>query len=356
MNYNNWWFTKISNACKAESIKALKDNAFTQGKYTKLAENELSKIFKKPVVFTQNGTNAILLSLLALDLKKDDEVLVPNFGWIATLQPLVLIGVNFKLIDVDSKVPNINLENVKKNISKKTKAIIFVHFHGRMNFIDEISKFCKDKKLFLIEDSCKAINCKRDKLAGTYGNFGCFSTGMISLLNSGFGGFIVINDKKYEKKIRMIKDHGCNRLNDTYPYLGLNFKTSDIYSSLIINQCKKKNIEKKTNKIKKIYKLYKKISNPNISLMEYAKNEIPLCIDVYSPKINNLRKFLKKNKIPFCNLHRPFHESRFIKKAIKSSKYKNSEIFFKNYLMLPCGPDQNLKLITKTIKLINEKF
>jgi dTDP-4-amino-4,6-dideoxygalactose transaminase len=267
------------------------------------------------------------------------------------------MGIKFKLIDVDKKLPNINLLNIKNNISKKTKAIIFVHFHGRMRFIEEISEFCKKKKIFLIEDSCKAILCKKNgKMAGTYGNFGCFSTGMISLINSGFGGFIVLNDKKFEKKIRMMKDHGSDRSNDTYPYLGLNFKTSDIYSSLIINQCKKKNLRAKEKKIRTIYNLYKKISNPKVSLMEYDNEEIPICIDVISTDILDLRKFLKKNKIPFCNLHRPFHESKFLGKKFKPTNYKNSKYFFKNCLMLPCGPDQNLILVKKTVRLINEKF
>ena len=356
MNNYSWWFTKINNSCKAKSIKALKDNSFTQGKYTYKAENALSKIFKKPVIFTQNGTNALLLSLMAIKLKKDDEVLVPNFGWIATLQPLAVLGIKFKLIDVDKAVPNININNIKKNISKKTKVIIFVHFHGRMNNIDEISKYCKDNKIILIEDACKAIKCKRKKLAGTYGNFGCFSTGMISLLNSGFGGFIVVNDKKFEKTIRMLKDHGSNRSNDTYPYLGLNFKTSDVYSSLIIEQCNEENLKKKIYKINKIYNLYKRINNPKIKLMTYSAGEIPLCIDVYSNSINKFRKFLKKNDIPFCNLHRPFHKSGFLKKKYSDKHFYNSINYFKNYLMLPCGPDQSLKLINKTVKLINDKF
>lgn len=296
------------------------------------------------------------MSLLALDLKKNDEVLVPNFGWIATLQPLVLIGVKFKLIDVDDKVPNINLKNIKKNITKNTKVIIFVHFHGRMNFIEEVSDFCKSNNLFLIEDACKAIKCKKKKLAGTYGNFGCFSTGMISLLNTGYGGFIVVNDKKFEKKLRLIKDHGCLRHNDTYPYLGLNFKTSDIYSSLIIDQCKEKNMNLKINKLRKIYNIYQKLSNRKIKLMKYSDKEIPLCIDVFSKKISLLKELLKKNNIPFCNLHRPFHETKFIQKKNSKSKFNNSVNFFKNYIMLPSGPDQNINLIKKTVNLINKKF
>lgn len=356
MKKKSWWCTNIPISSKAKSIKALKNNNFTQGKYTHQAEIKISKIFDRPIIFTQNGTNAILISLLALDLKKNDEVLVPNFGWIATLQPLVLMGIKFKLIDVDQKVPNINLKNIKKNITKNTKAIIFVHFHGRMNFVEEISNFCKSNNLFLIEDACKAIGCRKKKLAGTYGNFGCFSTGMISLLNTGYGGFIVINDKKFEKKMRLIKDHGCIRANDTYPYLGLNFKTSDICSSLIIDQCKRKNINLKIKKLKKIYNIYQKLSNYKVKLMKYSDGEVPLCIDIYSKKISLLKRLLKKNNIPFCNLHRPFHESKFIRKNTLKFKFNNSVNFFKNYIMLPSGPDQKISLVKKTVNLINKEF
>ena len=352
INSNKWWFTRISEKSKNESIKSINNNYFTQGARTKLVETKLSKIFKKPVIFTQNGTSAILMAILSLNLKKKDEIIVPNFGWIATVQPLALLGIKFKLLDVSKELPNINIETLKNKISKNTRAIIFVHFHGHTDNSVEISEFCKKKNIIFIEDACKAIMSKtrNNKLAGTLGDIGCFSTGMVSLLNSGYGGFIVINNKKYEKKLRLIKDHGIVRQNETYPLLGLNFKTSDILSSFLIAQIEK--VYKKIDKLNKIYNMYMKIKNSKIRILSYKKNEIPLCIDLYCEKISKIKKIFKHHRIPFVGLHKPFNQAEFLK--ISSNKrFINSNKFYKNTIMPPCGPDQNIKIIKKTINLLN---
>ena len=89
--------------------------------------------------------------------------------------------------------------------------------------------------------------------------------------------------------------------------------------------------------------------------MTYSAGEIPLCIDVYSNSINKFRKFLKKNDIPFCNLHRPFHKSGFLKKKYSDKHFIILLIILKT-ISCYSGPDQSLKLINKTVKLINDKF
>ena len=265
----SWWHTKISKFDKKELFKSVSNNLFTQGKIVTKVEKKLEQVFQRPVILTQNGTSAILMALMSLDLKKTDEVLIGNFGWIASVQPAAILNLNIKLVDVGPDVPNLTLKNIKKNISKRTKVIIFMHFHGHSNNIVEISKFCKEKKIILIEDSCKAFMSKdkNNRLAGTNGSFGCFSTGMISLISNGYGGFLVVNNKKYEKKIRLIKDHGCIRKKELYPHLGLNFKTSDYASSLLINQID--HLDVKVAKLKKIYSMYSKITNNNLIILKY---------------------------------------------------------------------------------------
>jgi perosamine synthetase len=351
-NSKRWWFTRISNASKKDAINSIKSNNFTQGPNTSLVESKLSKIFKKPIIFTQNGTSAILMAILSLDLKKNDEIIVPNFGWIATLQPLILLGIKFILIDISKDLPNINIETIKNKISRNTKVIIFVHFHGHTNNSFEISQFCKKRKIVFIEDACKAIMSKTEnnKFAGTLGDIGCFSTGMISLLNSGYGGFIIVNNKKYEKNLRLIKDHGCIRSKEKYPLLGLNFKTSDILASFLSDQIDK--ISSKIDKLNKIYNMYKKIKNPKIKILSYKKNEVPLCIDLYSEKISKIKKIFRYHKIPFIGLHKPFNQVEFLK-IPSNIKFINSERFYKKTIMPPCGPDQDIKIINKTIKLLN---
>ena len=164
----------------------MEDNFITEYNKTLELEKIISNyICCKHVIMTTSGTNAIILALLSLNLKKGSEVIVPNFTMIATINSVKFLGLVPKIIDVDRYTYTLNLENIKKNITDKTKVIIHVSINNRYsNF--RISSFCQ-KNIFLIEDSAQSLGCKtkEDKFLGTYGICGCFSLSTPKIISTG---------------------------------------------------------------------------------------------------------------------------------------------------------------------------
>ena len=128
----NWWKTTLGKEEKKSLINSFNLKKISQGKKTQELEKRIAKEMKVPyVVVTNSGTSAIHISLLALGLKKNEEVILPNLTWIATAQPVISCGAKPILIDSKIDLPLINENLIEKKITKKTKGIIAVHFHGR---------------------------------------------------------------------------------------------------------------------------------------------------------------------------------------------------------------------------------
>jgi perosamine synthetase len=355
----NWWNTTLGLNEKKSLINSFISKKLSQGIKTEELEKQLSKEMDVPyVVVTNSGTSAIYISLLALGLKKNQEVIVPNLTWIATAQPVISCGAKPILIDNKSDLPLINEDLIQKKITKKTKGIIAVQFHGRVCNMEAINKIAKKNKLFVLEDACKSM-FSRSKYGymGTIGDVGCFSLGMVSLLTVGYGGFLVTKKKSIYEKAKLIRDHGCVRNDwDDYKYMGLNFKISDLLSSIGLEQLKRK--ENKINHINQIYDLYvaklKKSSLYEIVPVNRKAGEIPICVDIICKNRNKFSKELKKLGIQTSKIHPPLSFAKYINS--NSKNLKNSENFAKNGLMLPSGPNQPLKNVKKTIEILNKNY
>ena len=149
---------------------------------------EFENYFKKKLglnycLMVNSGSSANLLALFALinpikknRLKAGDECLVPAVCWPTSLWPVIQAGLTPRLIDVDLQSYSINLDVIKKNITKKTKAIMMINVLGNCSEIDEIQKFARAKNLYLIEDNCESLGSKyKNKYLGSYGDFSSFS-------------------------------------------------------------------------------------------------------------------------------------------------------------------------------------
>jgi len=349
----SWWNTNIGNIERKYVNNAFNKKYFSMGKITKELEKKLSKIHNcKYCIVTNIGTSALLLSVLSLELKKSDEILVPAHTWIATAQAASITGCKIRLIDVKKDSPVLNEQILEKKITKKTKVIIPVHFHGHACNMMIINKIAKKYRIHIIEDACKSMHVKyNNKFLGTIGDLGCFSLGMVSLISAGYGGFILTNNNKLHKKLLILRDHGMTRINnDKYLFNSLNFKYSDILSSIALGQIKK--LKKKQQNLAKIYLLYKQ-GLKNLKKTKLLNNEstFPICIDVLTKNRNKLIDFLKKNNIDTSCFHPNLTEAKYLK--IKGN-YPNSKFFSSKCFMPPCGPDQSIKYVKKTIKKIQE--
>ena len=234
---------KISNVLKSPIL--------THGKNLKNFEDDFKKKFSfKYAHGVSSCTAALHLSFMAIDLKKGDEIIVPNQTHVSTVHTFEILGA--KPIFVDSNIldGNIDVNQIEKKITNKTKAIVIVHYLGKPAKIDKVVKICKKKKLFLIEDCALSLGAKvGNNYVGTFGDFGCFSFYPAKHITTADGGMLVCKDKKIFKKIKLLKGFGVDKnFNERkipgeydVKLLGLNYRLDDIRSQIGISQLKKLN-------------------------------------------------------------------------------------------------------------------
>ena len=126
---------------------AIKNRSFSEGKFTKEFELKISKFFNiKYAVAVPSGTTSLLISLLAINLKKNDEVIIQNRGWISAYNAAKLLGLKVRFVDVEKERPVISIEDLKRNVTKRTKAIIVIHMGGRVCNMKDLLNFAKKRK------------------------------------------------------------------------------------------------------------------------------------------------------------------------------------------------------------------
>ena len=280
----------------------LEDNFVTEHKKTKELEKIISNYLDvKHTIMTTSGTNALILSLMSLDLQNGDEVIVPNFTMIATVNSIRHIGLTPVIVDVNPKTYSIDLETITKNISSKTKAVIHVSINNRFHNLSEIVNFCKSNNLYLIEDAAQSMGCKSgDKFLGTFGDIGCFSLSSPKIISSGQGGYMVTNNDELALKLSQIKNFGRKESGkDIFEIFGINQKYTDIQAVITIEQMKK--LDDRVKRMAEIYSLYYENLKDDIEMLPpLFEGWHPWFVDIFCPS-NEFRKnlsfFLKSHNI-----------------------------------------------------------
>jgi dTDP-4-amino-4,6-dideoxygalactose transaminase len=262
----NFWETDVGISDYKKQKKIFNINYPNEGEYVTLLESKIKKILKiKYCIALPSCTSALYISLKILNLKSTDEVIVPNITFAATANAVYMAGAKIILVDVDSKTLNIDIQDLKKKITKKTKVIIPVHVSGRGCDMKNIITLAKKNKIKIIEDAAEAfLSKKNNKYLGTIGDIGCYSLSPNKIFTSGQGGLLVTNNKKYYDKIRVFKTQGrigvTNGGDDIHISPGGNFKLSNISAGLALSQLEKVNSRKK-NLIKNYLNYKKKLKD-----------------------------------------------------------------------------------------------
>ena len=243
----------------------LKSGWIGTGPKVQLFEKEFSRYKNSKYSIAVNSCTAALhLSLKALDLKPGDEVITTSLTFCSTINSIIHSGAKPVLADVDYKSQNIDPKKILEKITKKTKALVIVHFAGLPCNMKEIMKIKKDYKLKLIEDCAHAIESKyNNQHCGTFGDYGCFSFYATKNLVTGEGGMITSNKEKIISKLKSLALHGMNkdawkRFSDKgfkhydVQDCGFKYNMMDLQATIGIEQLKK---------INKFYKIRKKIWN-----------------------------------------------------------------------------------------------
>ncbi len=336
-------------------------------KFTKYFSKYIGKKF---VLNTSHCTAAIHLALIALNIKKGDEVIVPDFTWVASVSPILYVGAKPVFADIDPKTLCLSAETIKKCITRKTKAVIVVDLYGNMPDWDNILKLCKKNRIKIIEDAAESIGAKyKNKKAGNFGTISVFSFNATKLVMSGQGGCLCTDDKKLYQKAKLYLHHGLNKKSTSKYYwsdvLGYQYNWTNFQAAIAYAQMRRINslIKKKKN----IYKNYKKLIGGSIgwTLNESEKhtqttNWISYLnfSNKYKFKKEKLINEVQKYKIDLRPIFYPLSSMPTFRKYVDKKKIKKNNFhsyeLSKRGICLPSGNNISLKDQTYVIKVINK--
>ena len=333
----------ITNAESHHLSKVIKKTFLTENKETELFEKNIRQRFNSKVAITVNNwTSGLFIILKALNLKKDDEVIIPNLTFIATANAVIYAGAKPVLCDIDPKNLSIDLKKVKKLISKKTKCIIPVHLYGHCCNLDELKKI-SGKNIVILEDAAQAIGAKfKNNFLGTIGDFGGYSFYGNKIITTGEGGVILTNKKSFKKKLYMQKNHGRHQKGSFKDEnIGFNFMFTELQAALGISQLNK--FDKILKKRDQIFDFYRKNINDKdkIKFHLHDKSIRPLhwFVNITAKNVSKISRELKKRGFQTRKLFYPLNLQPCYKnhENVKNlnDDFKISKKTYQNVLSLP---------------------
>lgn len=233
-------YMKIKPEVDAAIQNVIDNTVFINGPIVKeFAQNLSDYMGDCHVITCANGTDALQIALMALDLKPGDEVIVPAFTYVASAEVIGLLGLTPVMVDVDYDTFNVTVDNIKKALSPKTKAIIPVHLFGQSCDMEPILAFAKEHNLYVIEDNAQAIGAEytfsdgHKEKTGTMGTIGCTSFFPSKNLGCyGDGGAIFCKDDVLAEKLHMIANHG-QKVKYHHSVIGCNSRLDSIQAAIL---------------------------------------------------------------------------------------------------------------------------
>ena len=329
-----------------------------QGPSVKELEIKLSKLYNKKYTICVNScTDALYFSLKSLKINKNDEVLVSNYSYISSASAIVRCGAKPVFVDIENDY-NMSLEKAKKKVSKKTKALIYVHLFGKQGNLNNIKKFCKDHKIYLIEDVAQTFGFSNlKKKAGTIGDLTCISFDPTKTISApGSGGAILTDSNKKYNFIKKIRYHGKSTNTSTFDFLGFNSQMPSLTASVLIEKIKHN--DNWILKRRKIANYYSSNLSKHVVVPETDKNHVFHKYVILSPKRDSLKNYLKKNNIEsMIHYSHLLSQNKYMKKYInKNEKFKTATYVSKNALSLPVHHFLKNSEVKKVVNVIKKFF
>jgi len=350
--------------------KILFEEYLGMGKEVDKFEKNLIKFFKnkkRKIVTVSSGTAALQLALQALELKPNDEVLVPSLTYLSSFQSISANRLKPIACDVNLKTMTLDLKDLKSKINDRTKVIMPVHYAGGVGQLDKIYSIAKKNSLRVVEDAAHAFGTVyKKKLVGSFGDITCFSFDGIKNITSGEGGCVISSDEKIIKKIQDFRLLGIhkdtnNRFKNNRSWdlsvttQGWRYHMSNIMAA--IGNIQLKRFSKFAIKRQQLAKVYDKFFRIQKNVKIINHNYDYVVPHIYPIRViglknrDNLISFFKKYNIEVGYHYKPNHLLKFYKKN-KKVFLPNTEKIFPELLTLPLHPD----LQVKEVKLICNIF
>ena len=208
-------------------------------------ESELEKTFQsKHVQLVSSGTAAVSVALASAGVGAGDEVIMPTFTFVASFEAIMMLGAIPILVDIDDTL-TLDPKAVEAAVTAKTKAIMVVQMCGSMANMDALRQVCDNHNLIFVEDACQAIGgTYKGKPLGSIADLGCFSFDFVKTITCGEGGAVVTNNKDYYINADHYSDHGHDHIGndrgaETHPFLGYNFRISELHAAVGLAQVRR---------------------------------------------------------------------------------------------------------------------
>jgi len=363
---------EISNIGKVLK-KKLNPSFGYQGRFSEQCVKEIKKITKaKNVFLTSSCTGALEIITNIINIKKDDEIIIPSFTFVSAADAFVNAGAKIVFCNIDENFI-IDLDELKSKITRKTKAIVLVHYNGNSVNFEKLKKILNNKKkIFVIEDAAAALGSKyKNEFLGTKGDFGCFSFHESKNIHCGVGGALLVNNETYLKKTKLIWNRGTNRedfenrMVTKYQWMisGKSCHLSEMQAAFLLPQLK--SLKKNTTIKRKIFlEYFKKLSTFknyfNVpAFNKFNKSNYHSFFIVVKKNIIRQKfiKFMKKNNIQTVIHYEPLHFSKVGKSLYKKKDLKKTYNLSKRIIRFPSyvgiKDNQIKRVINKTLEYFN---
>ena len=346
-------------------VETLKSPYLTCGPKVKEFEQAICNYTgAKYAVAVNSATSALHIAMMALGIKEGDEVITTPITFLASANCARYVGAKVIFADIDPETANIDPDEIKKHVTKNTKAVVPVHFAGQSCDMEAISKIAKEHNLFVIEDAAHAIGSeyKNGKVGNCkYSDMTIFSFHPVKTITTCEGGCVTTNSEELYKKLCAFRAHGMHKdgdMQNDWRYemreLGYNYRMTDVQSALGISQLKRlESFKKRRREIVDYY-------NKNLGLPHLIERDFSnACFHLYPILVENRREFYFKAREKGLNLqvhYIPVHLQPYYREfGYKEGDYKNAEKYYEQCISLPLYPDltdSDLEEIVKRIKSI----
>lgn len=369
------WITRED---KKAVTSALDSHLLTDGPKLRQFESAFAKFTgARYAIGVSNATSALHLSIKALGIGKGDEVIVPDMTFVATANAVVLSGAVPVFADVEKETMNISIDSIKKRINSRTKAILPVHFAGKVCDIVTISKIAKENNIAVIEDCAHAIGARYNgKHVGNFGSMGCFSFYPTKNITTIEGGMIITNSKKTAEYVMSARNHGLTKTlvqryasGKPWDYdmleSGYNYRLDEIRSALGLSQLKR--IKKLNALRKKAFEYYnKRLKHVRGLIIPHTSTRNDHAYHLYIMRVeknssvsrNELFGQLLQYGVKTTVHYKPLHEfTAFNKFKNNKDEMTNSKQLYKEIISLPFYPNMTKKqqdfVVDCIIKIMN---
>ena len=309
------WNTKLGEREAQAAYKAIMERHLSEGEIVKELENKIAAFLGvKHVICVPNGSSSLLLAMMGIGIQPGDEVIIPDFTFIATGHAPKLLGADVILADIRKDKPLIDIDKALELITPKTKAIIPVDLNGRKVDISRLKRELKGTGIYVVEDSCQAFASGGiGNYAGNEADIACYSFAVTKLMTTAQGGFVSTNSDELYRRMKLLKMQGMENIfeSDVYTLAGFNLKYTDILASVGLVQFDR--LPEKIKATNRNYKMYCDIFQEldDFSVIPTSEDEVIYTPDVLCKDSKGVRRYLEEFDIQIRPAGKCLHNASY---------------------------------------------